>query len=135
MQFSSNKFSRDQEFSQSGFQDLGIQPIRFRGAENSTNQMLSVSRSRPIRFFQAGSSTNQKLSTQYSRPIRFRGAESSANQVISLSGSHPVRFFATGISGNQMEGPSFIIVGKLLCFFLLLNLWLVEKGYNLEELF
>jgi hypothetical protein len=34
-----------------------------------------------------------------------------------------------------MEGPYFTTVEKLLFFFFLLDLWLVEKGNDLEKLF
>jgi len=35
---------------QSGFEELGVQPIMFRGAGNSANHMVSVFRCRPIRL-------------------------------------------------------------------------------------
>jgi len=55
--------------------------------------------------------------------------------MILLCGSHPIRFSGGGRSCNEMEGPYFITGEKLLFFFVLLNIWLVEKGYHLDELF
>ncbi len=44
-------------------------------------------------------------------------------------------FFGIGRPGNPMEGPYFTKLDKLLFSFLHLDLWLVEKGHHLEELF
>ncbi len=102
------------------------------------------------------SMVNRMFSLSNSRPIMFRGAVSSANQVLrewefGQSGFFELRvqpigwfhypdlvqsgFLGTVKSGNQMEGPYFLIVEKLLFSFRLLNLWLVEKGHQPEELF
>jgi hypothetical protein len=55
--------------------------------------------------------------------------------MILLSGSHPIGFSRSRRSGTQMEGPHFITGEKLLLLFLFLNIWLVENGYHLDELF
>jgi len=75
------------------------------------------------------------FSLSNSRPIMFRGAVSSTNQVLREWEFGQSGFLGTVKSGNQMEGPYFIIVEKLLFSFRLLNLWLVEKGHQPEELF
>ncbi len=77
----SNQVSRHREFDQSGFKELGIQPIRFRGAENSTNQVISVSRSHSTRFRGVESSTNQvSRSWEFNQSGVF-GVPLSSNQV------------------------------------------------------
>ncbi len=69
IQLSSNQVSSGWEFDRSGFEGLGVRPIRFRRAGNSANQVISVSplvqssfealEVQPIRFSGGGSSTNQ----------------------------------------------------------------------------
>jgi hypothetical protein len=89
IQLSSNQVSRSWEFSQSGFEGLGVQPIRLRGAWSSTNQV-----SNGWKFCQSGdfgvplSSNQVSRGSEFSKsgferlglqPIRYRRAESSAN--------------------------------------------------------
>ena len=92
IQLSSNQVSRGWEFNQSGFEGLGIQPIRFWGAGSSANQVSRELGVQPIRFWGAGSSANQ-VSRGWSSANQVLRTGSSANQVISLSGSRPIRFF------------------------------------------
>jgi len=88
---------------QPGFGGVRLQPIRFRGPQNSANQVLrswEVSQSdfgdlgiRKIRFRGPRNSANQVLRIWNSRqsgfeqletqPIRFRGTERLANQALS----------------------------------------------------
>ncbi len=79
-QLSSGQVSRIWEFNQSGFEGLGIQPIRFRGAVNSANQVL-----------RGWHSANY-----------FSRAGSSANQLFLLSSSDAIGFFHAGVSSNQI---------------------------------
>jgi hypothetical protein len=68
---SSNQVFRDRGLSQSGFKALEFQPIRFREAGVSTNQIISVSYLRPIRFRGAGSLANHMISVCLSRRTSF----------------------------------------------------------------
>ncbi len=68
---STNQISAPPKISQSGFEGLEIQPIRFQGAGNSAKHGF-----KGLEFSQSGF---EGLEIQ---PIRFRGAGNSANQIL-----------------------------------------------------
>ncbi len=87
IRLSSNQVSKGWEFSQSDFEGLRVQPIRFRGAGNSANQV-----SESWEFSQSGL---EELEIQ---PIRFRGVRNSANQV-----SESWEFSQSGFEGLGVQ--------------------------------
>jgi hypothetical protein len=81
IQLLSNQVSRGWKFSQSGFEELGFQPVRFRGARISASQV-----SRGWEFSQSDAFDIPPSSNQVSRSWEF------SQSGFEVLGVHPIRF-------------------------------------------